>query len=519
MLKIAFLIGIYSYFILFLGLIGWLNNTFLFPITVFFALAFLFINKKELKNLLQSKVRIENKRDYYLYLILGILFLVNLVGALGPELAFDALWYHLTIPKMYLLNNKIYFIHGNLLYYNLLPRITEMLYTAALSLSNEIIAKVIHYSFGILSSFALYRLSRIYLTKKWAIITVIIFYSNLVISWLSITAYSDLPRAFFEILSFYYFLLYRKEKKNSHFVISALLMGFAISTKILAIGTVIIFTILIWSQNTSIFFKLKKTLLFMTLSVSVPLPWFIISFLYTGNPFFPLFSHLGLRNFSLELLSPFTFINTFINIFLFSPDPISPIYIVFLPFVFLLLISKFKKYKMLFLYSVLSYIIWYTTSQSGGARFLAAYLPAYSVLIALALSQLKRKTILSISFGLIFLIATTTIVYRAIANMKYVPVIIGSQTKEDFLMKNLNFSFGDFFDENSIIKKIVGTKTVELINMHNLYYVDFPFTLKEFSDNSKAAYVLVQGGDLPTTYNNPQLIYKNDKTHVKLYKL
>lgn len=166
-----------------------------------------------------------------------------------------------------------------------------------------------------------------------------------------------------------------------------------------------------------------------------------------------------------------------------------------------------------------SYIIWYTTSQSGGARFLAAYLPVYTLLTMLAISNIKRKIVVSISLGLILLISFVTIGYRAVANGRYIPVILGFQTKQDFLMKNLNFSFGDFYDENSEIKNIVGTKTVELLNMHNLFYIDFPFTLAEFSDNKKASYVLVQSGDLPDKYKNIPLIYKNDKTHVKLYRL
>ncbi len=519
MLKSAFLIGIYSYCVLLLGLVGCLKVSFLLPLTGLFVLIYTYLMQKELKYIWRAKSFFNNKKKTVLFLFLGLLLLVNLIGALGPELAFDALWYHLTIPKMYLLHAKINFIRGEILYYNLMPKLSEMLYVTALTLGNEILAKIVHYAFGILSCIALYKLSRLYLSKSWAVVAVVVFYSNLVISWLSITAYSDLPRVFFEILSLYYFLLYAKKKANSHFVISALLLGFAISVKVLAIGSLAIFVVLICALKSNISTKLKKMFLFSFLSLTVPLPWFVISYLYTGNPVFPLFTHLGLRNFSFQLLSPLTIVKTFMDIFLFSSDPINPIYIICLPLVFLLLISRLKTYKLLFLYSAVSYSVWYTTSQSGGARFLAAYLPVYTLLTVLAISNLKRKVIVSISFGLILFIAAVTIGYRAAANARYIPVLLGLQTKQDFLMKNLNFSFGDFYDENSEIKKIVGKETVELLNMHNLYYVDFPFTLAEFSDGKKATYVLVQSGDIPKSYRNAQLIYKNDKTHVKLYKL
>ena len=85
-------------------------------------------------------------------------------------------------------------------------------------------------------------------------------------------------------------------------------------------------------------------------------------------------------------------------------------------------------------------------------------------------------------------------------------------------MKHLNFDFGDFFDENSDISNIVGNNTVLLVNMHNLFYVDFPFTLAEWGSSS-FKYVLVQQAILPSQYKKATQIYKNDMTHVTLYKL
>jgi len=51
---------------------------------------------------------------------------VNIIGVFGPELAFDALWYHLTLPKLYLVHHSIFFIPGGLLYYSGMPKIAEM---------------------------------------------------------------------------------------------------------------------------------------------------------------------------------------------------------------------------------------------------------------------------------------------------------------------------------------------------------------------------------------------------------
>src|SRR5690349_1199110 len=129
MFTIAFLIGIFSYTLLFLGLTGLLywqtvNSIFLIFLLIFFAI--LLKNSKDIKvkNIFSSKL------SKVVIALLGIQLIINLVGALGPELAFDALWYHLTIPKIFLEQHKIFFIPGNLLYYSELPKLTEMLYLA-----------------------------------------------------------------------------------------------------------------------------------------------------------------------------------------------------------------------------------------------------------------------------------------------------------------------------------------------------------------------------------------------------
>jgi hypothetical protein len=85
-------------------------------------------------------------------------------------------------------------------------------------------------------------------------------------------------------------------------------------------------------------------------------------------------------------------------------------------------------------------------------------------------------------------------------------------------MKNLNFSFGDFYDEDKKIEKITSRERVLFVNMHNLFYVDFPFILPT-KNMKNPKYVLVQNSTLPVAFKNAELVYKNSKTNVRLYKL
>lgn len=518
MLTIAILIGVYSYCVLFIGLIGKLSYFPVFLLTVLLFLIGLLLSISKLRKLdLGALIKYQSKQDLLLYVLFLTLAGVNLIGALGPELAFDSLWYHLTIPKIFILNQKIFYIQGNLFYYSLMPKLTEMFYVSSLLLWSETLAKLIHLTFGILSCVVLFKLARLFLKRTQSLLVVILFYTSPVIMWLSTTAFSDLSRTFFESFSLYQFALYIKKGSRKNLLISAILLGFAIATKILAIGTLFVFIVLIFTlTKDQIREKIKKSLVFSFVALAIPLPWFAMSYFHTGNPFFPLFSELGLRNFTIDLLSPTNFIKTFVGIFLFAPDPISPIYVILLPVVLYGLLFKLRKYLFLMVFCFLTYLIWYFTSQSGGARFLAPFLPAYSLLVYLSVIKLKNAPIFKFVNIVVIVLAISSVLYRGAASFKYVPVIIGVESKEEFLMSHLNFEFGDFYDENSQIKRLVGSDVVLMKNTHNLYYVDFPFTIDEWGNNNYK-YVLYQSAEKPE--DKGKLVYRNEKTHAWLFRL
>ncbi len=174
MFALAVSIGILSYVLMGLGLVGWLNNT---TITIS-ALVFLITSPLWFPSPKLGEGT--KRRGIFLFVILLIQSLINLIGALGPELGFDALWYHLPIPQIWLAQHKITFLDGDL-YYSGLPKLIDMLYVYPFS-------QLIHFSFGILTLIVIYKLSRKYLDEKYSLLACIIFYSNLVVGWQSITA-------------------------------------------------------------------------------------------------------------------------------------------------------------------------------------------------------------------------------------------------------------------------------------------------------------------------------------------
>jgi hypothetical protein len=111
---------------------------------------------------------------------------------------------------------------------------------------------------------------------------------------------------------------------------------------------------------------------------------------------------------------------------------------------------------------------------------------------------------------------------RAWANQKYLPVILGQQTKADFLTQNLKFHFGDFYDiDGYFSQNIKPTDKVLVYGIHNLYYLDFPFDHHTWADPD-TSYTHILVGDnlsLPQSHGHLPLIYQNPTTRVKLYKV
>ena len=302
----------------------------------------------------------------------------------------------------------------------------------------------------------------------------------------------------------------------------------------MALASLAIFCFLIgyvcYIEKKNIGYFIKYCSLYVLISVLIPLPWFIFSYHNTGNPLYPLFSPLftdvNSKVFDFGLLNPFHFIETFWNTFVAASDPISPLYIILLPLLLINIKSITSKEKIIYLYSLLALLFWYPISQVEGTRLLLPYLSGMSLLFAFILQKLsmsKQKNQIFLYKYLILLVLMTSIIstgYRFIANSKYIPVIIGQETKDRFLANHLNYSFGDFYDTDHYFEhNIKITDKVLLYGFHNLYYVNFPYIDSSWVQQGDTFnYIAVQNSPIPKRFANWKLVYTNTKTLVKLYK-
>lgn len=522
MFALAILLGIYSFVLFLLGILGLLYPQIIFIATILFVLLSFYYFRKEIREFKQTLKKRKFDLDNFSKLILILISaqaLVNFIGALGPELSFDALWYHLTLPKIFLEAHRIFHIPGGLLYYSDMPKLGEMLNIGALSFGNEVTAHVIHFVFGLLCLVALFKLSRKFFDFKFSLLTSLIFYSSLVVGWESTTAYVDLTRTFFEIMAFWGFVNWHETREKKWIIESAVMFGLAISSKLIAVGSLPIFVLLFLILSNNKREAIKNSLIFVLISLLIPFPWFFFSFLNTGNPIYPMLTGLYSTSFSPSLLNPVNFVKSVLTLLIHSSDPISPIYLIVLPLIPVFYKKFDTKIKIISLYSLFAIIIWYVTPQTGGGRFILPYLPVFSILATYLIIQ--KKELIKFLISIVILISITSIGYRFLANSKFIPVIVGKQTKQEFLTKYLNFNYGDFYDTDGYFKQTIKPKDkVLLYGFHNLYYVDFPFIDNSYvQTGDKFNYIAVQNSEIPKRFSYWNLIYENPITHVKLYWL
>ncbi len=520
MFLLALLIGLYAYLIFLLGLLFLLKPFYIIIFTLVFTLLTyrMYVNKLSLRRKILKLRKIKLSRfEKTIFLIIFAQAIVNLVGALGPELSFDALWYHLTLPKIYLLSHAVVYVPGGLLYYSTIPKLTELLYTSALIFGSQV-PKIIHFGFGLLTCFALFKISRKYLSFTLSLLVVLLFYSNLSVAWESITAYVDLARSFFEVMALWAFLNWMENKKHESFYLSAVMLGLAISSKLVSLITIPIYIFLIFIQKLSNTAKIELSIKYVLISLFIVSPWFVFSFIHTHNPIYPLITNYETHQ-GLFLLNPINFFKSLFLLLTHAPDPISPFYIIIFPLIIVYFSKLIKSYKPIFIFVILSIFAWYFTPLSGGGRFIIPFLPIFSILAVVVVYLLKDKLLKSYVIFILLFLASISVVYRGLANYKYLPVLLGMQKREDFMAKNLNFSYGDFYDTDNYFKNhLKKSDTVLLYGFHNLFYVDFNFIDSSWVKKGDAFnYIATQNSGLPDRFSFWRQVYYNPKTKVILY--
>jgi hypothetical protein len=236
--RLAVGLGAISMLVLMLGLVHALKPNVLTALVVVLAVnaaVWTWRQRRRLSRLSLERVRLPAPSVMLvLFGLLGLAFLLTaLVGALGPEIGFDALWYHLALPRLYLDQGHVFGTPFE--FVSLYPQGTEMLYAVGLDWGGARAAKLVDLLFGVLAVLATFRLARRYMSWRFALVAAVVFLAAPTVHWEMTTAYVELAIAFFVTLSITELVDWRTDRDRRHVWRAAILLGLALGTKHLAL--------------------------------------------------------------------------------------------------------------------------------------------------------------------------------------------------------------------------------------------------------------------------------------------
>jgi len=179
------------------------------------------------------------------------------------------------------------------------PMNLDLLYMIPLAFGNDIIPKLIHFSFGLMTAQLIFSYLRPRTDKWYAFLGALLFLAVPIIIKLSITVYVDLGLVFFSTGSLLYILKWKNSGfQNKYLVISAIFCGLALGTKYSGLVVFFLLTLFVpfiiarYTDGTSPVLSkaVCQGLLFFAVALLVFSPWMIRNWHWRGNPVYPLYN-------------------------------------------------------------------------------------------------------------------------------------------------------------------------------------------------------------------------------------
>lgn len=298
-------LGFVGYLILFLGLVGLLYNwscLLLLIILLCFALWELIKSKPDIIEVYHKlQVFLKNCNQFERILLVIIFFTIILIftACLAPPMDLDSLVYHLSIPKLWIQNHKIVYIPYILS--SEFPLTIETLYTLGMILTDDVSTGLIIWMYSVLFILSIFSFCKEHFSVKVGILASSAYCCIPLFGSLSVRTLIDIATAYYAFLGLYAFLRYLESDDFKWLVLCSAVSGISASTKhsgmipfvVLAISIAIVE---LKRRRLSVQ-SFKRIIICYVVFFAIPLPWYIKSFINTGNPTVIYFTNIfGGRN-------------------------------------------------------------------------------------------------------------------------------------------------------------------------------------------------------------------------------
>lgn len=219
---------------------------------------------------------------------------LGLLRALAPPLMWDALVYHLTLPKLYLAARSLHLDQDFM--FSGMPQLTEMLYTAAYLLRGPIAAQALGWMFGAVLALGLAACTGRLLGPRLAPLAPALLFSSYSIALALAWAYADLLLMVMALALLIALGQWQKTRARRWLMLSGFLAGLAMGCKytaaILPLAATAVIAWISYRSRTPLSRPWPAFFLDVTTFGGAALltfsPWLLKNLIFTGNPVYPL---------------------------------------------------------------------------------------------------------------------------------------------------------------------------------------------------------------------------------------
>lgn len=391
---------------------------------------------------------------------LSVLLFLALALALAPETGKDALVYHLPLPRAYLKDHGFRFLPGDM--FSNSPLHAEMLYTAAMFVRGEVLAKLLHFGALLCVLEGMRRFSRSHVAEnRFPCVSLLVFAGIPTVFAVSHTSYIDLFVTLYAFAAFFAFANWSEEERPAWLGLAGFFTGLALSCKYTALILPFLGVLgILWisrqrGMERQVFGNL---LIYACATAAFGAPYYLKNLLLTGNPFFPFFyglfggtgwdpeqaqlydmfvEHLGMgRRWQDYLLLPWN-----LSLRAASDSPrfdgiVGPVFLFTLPLLaWMRRIAPPLKWSLAF--SLVWFLFWASSAQQ--TRYLIPVFPFLSLAVGTVLSH-YRSSKGRWGFGAAAVIAACIVFagYHVLLDFRKIRplgVIAGTESRTDFLTR------------------------------------------------------------------------------------
>ncbi|NOZ23695.1 MAG: hypothetical protein GXP25_21680 [Planctomycetes bacterium] len=422
--------------------------------------------------------------------------LMNLAVALTPPTEADTLIYHLLLPKKYVEAHRIYFMGES--YFATMGYLMECLYTLGLLVGSDRLPALLQFEFGLLTATLIALCARRWFGLRDSLVPAAIFYCMPITAVSSTSAMVEMAAVFYSLLGVFFAIEFLQGGDRKRLVTAGICVGLTAAIKLLGFLTCAGLLVVVFVGSMTMLKRGKRAIVDAAIPAAVALavvsPWLLRNLVWCGNPFFPelygLFGASHWNDYSHSVVAeihrgyagryagrPFFGLFTALWRLTNFTEPgrsvsssVGPLYVALLPFCVWAAVRSCVA-RMLFVFAVLYYIMWYYTAPYVDLHHLMPALPALALIGAagLSASSLCRGRLKIVPTGFVVVALLYSYAVTAIYAAQFAPYVFGRTGRDDLLRRTTWY-----YDDIVWMNRNLGKEDKVAMAVAPTYYLDIP---------------------------------------------